>query len=43
MTRELSGRDTKYAQEAEYEGENEVDEVVRKVIKMRKSIILPFW
>ena len=37
MTRELSGGDTKYFQESEYESENEVNEVVGKVIKRRKS------
>ena len=37
MTRELSGGDTKAVQESEYEGETEVDEVVGKVIKRRKS------
>ena len=37
MTRELSGEDTKYVQEAKYEGETEVDEVVGKFIKRRKS------
>ena len=42
MTRELSGVDTKSVQEAEYEGESEVDEVVGKVIKRRKSYNIAF-
>ena len=35
MTRESSGEDTKYVQEASYEGETEIDEVAGKVIKRR--------
>ena len=42
MTRELSVGDTKYGQEAEYEGETEVDEVVGKVITRRKSYNIAF-
>ena len=42
MTRELSGGDTKSVQEAEYEDETEVDEVVRKFIKRRKSYNIAF-
>ena len=42
MTRSLSGRYTKAAQEAEYAGENEVDEVVCKVIKRRKFYNIAF-
>ena len=37
VTRTLLGGDTKAVQESEYEGETEVDEVVGKVIKRRKS------
>ena len=42
MTRELSGGDTKAVQESEFEGETEVDEVVGKVIKRRKSYNIAF-
>ena len=42
MTRELSGGDTQTVQEAEYEGETEVDEVVGKVIKRRKLYNVSF-
>ena len=42
MIRSLSGGDTKSVQEAEYEGETEVDEVVGKVIKRRKSYNISF-
>ena len=42
MTREASGRDTKYMKEATDEGETEVDEVVGKVIKRRKSYNISF-
>ena len=42
MTRELSGGDTKAVQESEFEGETEVDEVVGKVIKRRKSYNISF-
>ena len=42
MARELSGGDTKYLQEAEYEGETKVDEVVGKFIKRRKSRNIAF-
>ena len=42
MTRETSGVDTKAVQEAAYEGETEVDEVVGKVIKRRKSYNIAF-
>ena len=37
MTKYLSGEDTKAVQETEHEGETEVDEVVGKDIKRRKS------
>ena len=37
MTRQSSGGDTKAVKEATYEGENDFDEVVGKVIKRRKS------
>ena len=36
-SREASGGDTKHVQEAAYEGETEIDEVVGKFIKRRKS------
>ena len=42
MARESSGGDTKAVKEAAYEGENEVDEVVGKVIKRRKSYNIAF-
>ena len=42
MTREISGGDNKVVQEAEYEGETEVDEVLVKVIKRRKSYNIAF-
>ena len=42
MTRESSVGDTKYLKEAAYEGETEVDEVVFKVIKRRKSYNISF-
>ena len=37
MTRESSGGETKFVQEYSYEGENEVDKVLGKVIERRKS------
>ena len=42
MTRESPGGDTKYVQEGADEGETEVDEVVGKVIKRRKSYDIDF-
>ena len=42
MTRYLSGGDTKSVQKSEYEGKTEVDEVVGKVIKRRKSYNIEF-
>ena len=42
MTRESSRVYTKYVQEAAYEGENKVDELVVKVIKRRKSYNISF-
>ena len=42
MIREKLGGDTKYVQEAAYEVETEVDEVVDKVIKRRKSYNISF-
>ena len=42
MTREASGGDIKAAQEAEYEGETEVDEVIWKFIIRRKSYTISF-
>ena len=42
MTRESPGGDTKYVQEGADEGENEVDEVVRKFIKRRKFYNIAF-
>ena len=42
MTIEASGGDTKDVQKAVYEGEAEVDELLGKFIKRKKTIILPF-
>ena len=42
MTKELSGGDTKAAQYSVYEGETEVDKVVGKFIKRRKSYNIDF-
>ena len=42
MTRELSGVDTKSVQEAEYECETEVYEVVGKLLRGGNPMILPF-
>ena len=42
MTRESTGGDTKHVQEAAYQGETEVDEVVGKVTKRRKSYNVAF-
>ena len=42
MTGEESGVDTKPVQESSYEGETEVDEAVKKVIKRRKSYNIAF-
>ena len=42
MTRELAVGDTKAMQEAEYEGESEVDEVVGKVIRSSKPYNIDF-
>ena len=42
MNIELSGLGTKAVQEAEYEGESEVDEVVGKFIRMSKYYNIAF-